>query len=98
MIECREVFLAKHSGDATESLPVKGKSASTPFKVALTAVKKRPAGPEQQKDASKPGDKSAGISLGTLGKSAGKASDNQSKPQEPVMLSFTGMPKLEIIT
>lgn len=96
MIECREVFLTKHSSDTADSLPGKGKSATTPFKVALTAVKKRPVGPEQ-KDAGKSSDKSGGIALGTLGKITGKASDSQ-KAQEPVMLSFTGMPKLEIIS
>ena len=93
MVECREVFHAKHSNGAAESLPAKGKNASTPFRVALAAVKKRPAGSEQAglKDAGKTG----GITLTSLSKAV---TTKTAEPQEPVMLSFTGMPKLEMVT
>lgn len=92
MIECREVFHAKHSNGAAELLPAKGKNTSTPFKVALAAVKKKPAGSEQAgaKDASK-----TGITLTSLSKAI---ASKTAETQEPVMLSFTGMPKLEMVT
>lgn len=94
MIECREVFHAKHSNDVAESVTGKGKSTSTPFRVALSAVKKTTAGSEQQRDAGKSGD----ITLPGLSKAVGTSADKQQKPQEPVMISFSGMPKLEIVS
>ena len=94
MIECREVFHAKHSNDVAEPASGKGKSASTPFKVALSAVKKKPAGPEQQREAGKSG----GITLPGLSRAVATSGDKQQKSKEPVMISFSGMPKLEIVS
>lgn len=94
MIECREVFHAKHSNDAAELLPAKGKSASTPFKVALAAIKKKVVDPELQKVAAKSG----GVVSNHLTKPAGTAANKSSDPQEPVMISFSGLPKLEIVS
>ena len=94
MLDCREVFATKHSNDVSDAaLPAKGKNTTTPFKVALAAAKRKPGSGEQ----------------GTTGKGSGRAvgkggsalpqpvGATSQKSQEPVMISMTGLPKLEVM-
>lgn len=94
MLDCREVFATKHTHDASDApLPAKGKNTTTPFKVALVAAKRKPGGSEHLaagKSTGKAGDKS----VTTMPKPVSATSQ---KSQEPVMISMTGVPKLEIM-
>ena len=92
MLECREVFAAKHSNDTLDAaLPAKGRNTTTPFKVALAAAKKKPGGDQPGgKGGAKAGGKAPGaISAPVLPKAEAQ------KPQQPVMIS--GIPKLEMM-
>ena len=97
MLDCREVFATKHSNDVSDAaLPAKGKNTTTPFKVALAAAKKKPGGSEPaagSKASNKAGDKSASA-VSVLPKPQLAAPFST---QEPVVISMTALPKLEIM-
>lgn len=94
LLDCREVFATKHSNDVSDAaLPAKGKNTTTPFKVALAAAKRKPGGSEQA---------AAGKSSGKTGEKGGIAlpqpvGATSQTSQEPVIISITGLPKLEVM-
>ena len=94
MLDCREVFATKHSNDVSDAaLPAKGKNTTTPFKVALAAAKRKPGGGEQAA-AGKSSSKTREKGGNALPQIVGGTSQTS---QEPVMISITGLPKLEVM-